>query len=231
MIILYNSKFYNMALLGQIAATSTGVINLDFVPEKLNVVDAVTGVTVFSTVTQLSLVQSGRQLANLTGTRIAAMARIQKYIAGAAQLLAEWLELALGRVNGSSTLTITHSNANAVLVYGVSSGFSPVLTNYVETSINANANQSFEGFDALVLSTPANIDRVNITFESGFNDDFTVPELKSLVGSSQNTDASGLLNGNILLPNLGAGTPAGIRTAIVFVNGTGACVVGVKRYV
>jgi len=45
--------------------------------------------------------------------------------------------------------------------------------------------------------------------------------LKSLVGSSQNTDASGLLNGNILLPNLGAGTPAGIRTAIVFVNGTG----------
>jgi hypothetical protein len=231
MIILHNSKFYNMALLGQIAATSTGVINLDFVPEKLNVVDAVTGVTVFSTVTQLSLVQSGRQLANLTGTRIAAMARIQKYIAGAAQLLAEWLELALGRVNGSSTLTITHSNANAVLVYGVSSGFSPVLTNYVETSINANANQSFEGFDALVLSTPANIDRVNITFESGFNDDFTVPELKSLVGSSQNTDAAGLLNGNILLPNLGAGTPAGIRTAIVFVNGSGACVVGVKRYV
>lgn len=220
-------KLYDMALLGTIGANTSGVINLDFVPEKLLIVDAVTNVSVFATVTQISLVQSGRQLINLTGTRIAANARFQKFIAGSAQLLGEWLELGFGRVNGSSTLTIAHTGANAIRIFGVSSGFSNTMANYVETSINANANQSFEGFSMLALSTPANIDRVNLTFTDGFNDDFTVDELRQLMGSTQNTDASGLLFGNICVPNIGMS----IARATVFVNGLGSCVVAVKRFV
>lgn len=214
-----------MALLGNIAANSTGVINLDFVPEQIVVVDSTTGIAVMQNVTQLSIVQSGRQLANLTGGRVGAFARLKKFIYGAAQLMGQWLEIAAGRVNGSTTITITHSTANAVNVYGVSSSFSDQLINYVETSINANANQSFDNFSALMLSTPNNIDRVNITFSDGFNDDFTVPELKALISTFQNTDADGLLNGNLAIPNIG------IRTAIVFVNSLGSCVVGVQRIV
>lgn len=169
-------------------------------------------------------------MGNLTQTRVSAFARLGAFIAGAAQLLSEWLTIGDGRNNGSSTITITHGNANPVDVYGVSNSFATQIVNYVETSINAFANQSFDDFNALVLSTPANIDRVNLTFADGFNDDFSVPELKALIGSAQNTNASGLLNGNLVVPNFLFGSNP-IRAAIVYVNGSGSCVVGVQRFV
>jgi hypothetical protein len=215
-----------MALLGTIAASSTGVINLDYVPEQLLIIDSATGLPDFANITSISLVQSGRQLASLTGARIAGMARLGSFLMDISALfMAESLELSKGRINGSATLTITNGAIVAVNIYGVSSGFSRDISNYVETSINANANQSFSNFDALLLSTPANIDRVNITFENGFNDDFKPEELKNLIGQMQNADGEGLLNGALVVPNVG------IATAIVFVNSTGTCVVGVKRTV
>lgn len=212
-------------LLQKIAAGGTAVINLDFVPERIMVVDDTTGLTAFANITQFSLVQSGRQLANLTGTRVAAFARLSNLIIGASQALAEGIALGLGRINGSATITLVSNSANILSVFGVSSGFSNVLANYVETSINANANQSFAGFNALLLSTPANIDRVNITMEpDGFNDDYTPQELRQLLGATQNTDTNGVLNGNLVVPG------SRVRNAIVFVNGTGNCVVGVQRF-
>ena len=219
-----------MALLGQIPAASTGVINLDFVPEKLLVVDSVTGVQAFGNVTALSIVNSGRQIATITGARAAGFARVGKFIAGAAQILAESLQLGAGRVSGSTTITITSNAANPLNVFGVSAAFSNLIANYVETSINANANQSFQGFSALLLSTPANVERVNLTFANGFNDDFSVSELRALIGEFQNSDASGQLNGALMVPNFVFGDNP-IQTAIVFVNGSGSCVVGVQRFV
>jgi len=214
-----------MALLGQ-APTGTSTINIDFIPENIAVIDSVTGLPAFATVTQLSIVSAGQQIANLTGARIAGFGRIGQFISGAAQLLGSWLQLALGRVNGSTTITITHANVATLQVFGVSSGFSNDVVNYVETSINANANQSFGNFEALILSTPANVDRVNITFADGFNDDFSVSELKAMVSSLQNTNADGLLNGGLLIPNLG-----NIVNCVVYINALGNCVVGVKRIV
>lgn len=214
-----------MALLGQIPATSTGVINLDYVPEQLLVVDATTGAFAFANVTALSLVQSGRQLATITGTRTGGMAKLGALINGSSQALTQLLELAKGRVNGSATLTITSNSANILNVYGFSSGFSRDMANYIETSINANANQSFSGFDALLLSTPANIDRVNITFADGFNDDFKPEELQAILGQLQNSENLGLLSGALVVANFGGQ----IANAVVYVNGSGSCVVGVKR--
>jgi len=223
---VYSSNaIYDMALLGQ-APTGTSTINIDFIPENIAVIDSVTGLPAFATVTQLSIVSAGQQIANLTGARIAGFGRIGQFISGAAQLLGSWLQLALGRVNGSTTITITHANVATLQVFGVSSGFSNDVVNYVETSINANANQSFGNFEALILSTPANVDRVNITFADGFNDDFSVSELKAMVSSLQNTNADGLLNGGLLIPNLG-----NIVNCVVYINALGNCVVGVKRIV
>jgi len=219
------NAIYDMALLGQ-APTGTSTINIDFIPENIAVIDSVTGLPALGVVTQLSIVSAGQQIANLTGARIAGFGRIGQFINGAAQLLGSWLQLALGRVNGSTTITITHANVATLQIFGVSSGFSNDVVNYVETSINANANQSFGNFEALILSTPANVDRVNITFTDGFNDDFSVPELKAMVSSLQNTNADGLLNGGLFIPNLG-----NILNCVVYINALGNCVVGVKRIV
>ena len=159
---------------------------------------------------------------NLTVARIAGFSRRGGNIYAASQGLAEWLRLAAGRVSGQATFVFTHTNVNPVNVYAVSSGMSDTVLVYSETSINANANQTFSGFDALLLSAPANIDRVNITFANGFNDDFTPAELRAWLGMSQNSDATGILNGALLVPG------EGVKSVTVFVNGLGNCVVGVS---
>lgn len=225
-----------MALIGTIGATSTQVFNLDFTPEKLLVIDTTTGLPAFANITALSIVNSGRQMANITGARVGGFARLGKMYNGFAAatpfnaLMAESLQSAGGRVSGSSTITITSNSANILNVYAVSGSMSDIIANYIETSINANANQSFTDFSALLLSTPANVDRVNITFANGFNDDFTMPELKALVGEFQNTNADGLLNGAVMVPNFVFGDNP-ISNAVVFVNSSGACVVGIQRFV
>jgi hypothetical protein len=218
-----------MALIGTIGVGATAVFNLDFCPEKLLVVDAVTGVQAFANITAFSLVNAGRQVGNITGARVAGMARVGKMINGASQILSESLQTGAGRVTGSTTITLTSNSANILNVFAVSGSFSNVITQYIETSINANANQSFTDFSALILSTPANVDRVNITFANGFNDDFTVSELRQLAGEFQNTNADGQLNGGLLVPNFVFGDNP-IQTAIVFVNGSGSCVVAIQRF-
>lgn len=219
-----------MARLGTIPANGNAVLNLDFMPERLLIVDAVTGVQAAASCSQISVVNSGRQVATITGTRIPAFARLGKQIAGAAQILAETIQLGAGRVTGSTQITIANSTANALNVFGVSSGFSNLIANYVESSINANANGSYENFAALLLSTPANVDRVNLTFSNGFNDDFNVDELRALLGEFQNTNANGQLEGNLVVPNFIWGDNP-IVTAVVFVNSNGNCVVGMQRFV
>lgn len=219
-----------MALLGTIPANSTGTINLNYVPEKLLITNQATGVQSFADVSSISIVNSGRQVATLTGKRVSGFARVAKYITGAAQLLAESLQLGGGKNSGATTITITNTSANVLNVFGVSASFSNVIANYVETSINANANQMFTDFSSLLLSAPVNVERVNITFSNGFNDDFTVSELRALVGEVQNTNNNAELDGNLLVPNFAFGENQ-MQSAIVFVNSSGACVVGVQRFV
>ena len=102
-----------MALIGTVGAGATAVINLDFVPEQIAVQTAA-GVSAFSDITSISVVNKGRQLVTLTGSRIRAMARVGSFINGAAQALAELLTLGAGRLNGSTTITIVNGGAACV---------------------------------------------------------------------------------------------------------------------
>lgn len=218
-----------MALLG-IYPAGTGVLTLEYMPEILVFVDTVTGNSATAAITSLSISNKGRQIATLSGPRIAGMARLSNFFNDPSQKIAEILRLGAGRASGSTTITFTHASANPIAVYGSSQDFSEMLANYIEGSINPNASQQFTDFNALILSAPATIDRVNLTFANRFNDDFTIQELRELLGAIQNTDTDGQLNGGIVIPNWAFGENP-IVSAMVYLNGTGSCVFAIQRFV
>jgi hypothetical protein len=214
-----------MAKIGTIPAGGLAVITLDHLPESLYI-QPVGALDSFEDVTSISVSQGGKQLVTLTDQqRIEAMAKIG--------LLSEGdqgsLRLALGRKNGSTTLQIQSSSASVTEVFAVSSGFSEFGYNYVEGSINPNANQSFSAFDAVVFTDFESIERVNITFidEDGnqFSDDFSTSELRSLFSYQQNVDTNGT-NAN-QLTIIGAG----IKNIVVYNSGASSVVYAVRSIV
>jgi hypothetical protein len=189
-----------MALIATIPASTNQVLTLDHLPEALLVVIAGSGGagTNFEGITNISASQSGRQLVTISSDeRIKACANIG-IISSPVGGNQGALFLAKGRKNGSVTLAINNGNTTPVEVYAVSSDFSEVGYNYVESSINPNANQSFANFDTLVIESPSQVARVNVTFRNGFNDDFSINELLTLSQFAQGTEPSGEV-GNCLI--------------------------------
>lgn len=205
-------------LLATIPANQVGTITLDYCPERLLLINGNTPADAndaFDDAGTISISHSGRQTVNIGAGRVPACAEL-KTLSGSVG----WLQLGLGRKNGSTTMQIQNLSATLpMFVFGASSGFSPVLYGYSETSINANANQTFIGFDALVFDDATAIERVQIKWSNGFVEDFAPLELQALLSIQMNSDADGQIEGKSALLGLG------IQEATVFANATNSLIV------
>jgi hypothetical protein len=217
-----------MALIGSIPATSSGVFNLDFLPEKLLI-----GTTNAATqsLTNLSVVCSGTQLFSITD--VARVTALAKFDSGAilsdpgvvdASTTASYLRLATGRINKATTITGTNGIASARNVYAASTCISNVARRAVEQSINASANATFDTFEALFFSG-TNILRAQITFANGFTDEYTVDELLAMYANYHVTDLEGKLEGLVCID---ADSGAGLISQVVLFNGSGGATVVLK---
>jgi hypothetical protein len=219
-----------MSLIGSIATTATGVFNLDFLPEYL-LIGAPNAPT--QSLTNLSVVTSGVQLMSITNVdRLTALA---KFDSGAIlddpatpgtvnSQTASYLKLSTGRVNKATTITGTNGSASTREVYAVSTNITNVARRAVEQSINANANATFNNFEALFF-LPANVLRAQITFENGFTDEFTVVELQALYAKYHLSDRDGNLE---TLVCIDADSGAGQISQVVLFNGSGGATVVLK---
>jgi len=219
-----------MSQIGSIAATSSNVFNLDFLPEYflVNGPDQST-----QRLTNFSVVTSGSQLMSITDvTRLTALA---KFDSGAIlddpatagtqnSRTASYLKLATGRINKATTITGTNGAAFSVDIFAASSNISNVARRAVEQSINPSANATFDNFEALIFDS-TNILRAQITFANGFTDEYSPAELKALYSRYHVSDLGGTLEG---LTCIDSDSGAGLISQVVLFAGSGAAVVVLK---
>jgi hypothetical protein len=217
-----------MALIGSIAATSSGVFNLDFLPEKL-LIESPSSANQF--LSNFSVVTSGVQLMSITN--VARLTALAKFDSGAIlsdpsaaneSMTASYLRLATGRINKATTITGTNGEVNPCSVYAASTNISNVARRAVEQSINPSANATFDNFEALFF-LPANVLRAQITFANGFTDEYTIAELKALYSNYHVSDFTGELQGLICID---ADSGAGLISQVVLFNGSGGTTVVLK---
>ncbi len=218
-----------MAQIGSIAATATGVFNLDFLPEYLLVGEPQNGQALSS----FSVVTGGIQLMSITDfNRLTALA---KFDSGAIldnpavptsdiSLTASYLKLATGRINKATTITGTNAAASSRNVFAASTNISNVARRAVEQSINPSANATFDNFEALFF-LPTNVLRAQITFANGFSDEYTPTELRALYSKYHISDEEGNLEG---LTCIDADSGAGLISQVVLFNGSGGSTVVLK---
>jgi hypothetical protein len=215
-----------MALIGSFAASSSGVFNLDFLPEKILIgsSDAAN-----QSLSNFSVVTSGVQLMSITDVN--RLTALSKFDSGAIltnepgdSTTTSYLRLATGRINKATTITGTNSIASAQDVYAASSNISNVARRAVEQSINPSANATFDNFECLIFSA-SNVLRAQITFANGFTDEYTVPELRALYAAYHVSDVAGTLEG---LTVIDADSGAGLISQVVIFNGSGGSTVVLK---
>jgi hypothetical protein len=132
--------------------------------------------------------------------------------------------LATGRINKATTITGTNGEVSAVSAYASSTNISNVARRAVEQSINASANATFDNFESLIFDS-TNILRAQITFANGFSDEYTTAELAALYANYHIADASGLLEGLMVIA---ADSGAGLISQVVLFNGSGGSTVVLK---
>jgi hypothetical protein len=215
-----------MALIGTFPASSSAVFNLDFLPEKFLLDGTATS---NQRLTQFSVVTSGVQLMSITS--VARLTALSKFDSGAVlsdepgnSMAASFLRLATGRINKATTITGTNGDASVVSAYASSTNISNVARRAVEQSINASANATFDNFESLIFDS-TNILRAQITFANGFSDEYTTAELAALYANYHIADASGLLEGLMVIA---ADSGAGLISQVVLFNGSGGSTVVLK---
>jgi len=204
-----------MSQIGNLIASSSSVFNLDFLPERLLIGAVDTDVPL----NQLSVVTSGVQLMSVTSaSRIRALAKFDEGgMLGADVKVSMWLRLAVGRVQKQTTINITNSGAGTEAVQAASTGVGEIGRTAVEQTINASANGTFEGFEALIFD-PTNVLRVQLLFANGFADEYTVQEIDALYAAYHVSDADGRIAG---LSCIDSETMAGEIVQATIYNGSG----------
>jgi hypothetical protein len=213
-----------MALIGTLAPSANTVFNLDYTPERLLIRQTQSGVNCSS----LSVVASGRQLMSVTNAqRITALAKFDGgAILGSAPspLVPQWIRLSIGRLQKSTTINITDASGFPTDVFAASTGLGDVSRLAVEQSINPSANATFDNFEALFFDS-TNVQRVVLTFDNGFTDEYSPQEIDALFAFYHSTDADGKLDG---LSCIDSESGAGSIVQAVIYNGSGGTTVVLK---
>lgn len=216
-----------MALIGAIAASSSAVFNLDFLPEYFLVGFPASA---NQSLSNFSVVTSGQQLMSITNVdRLTALA---KFDSGAIlddpntpgtanSTTASYIRLATGRINKATTITGTNGSASNRDIFAASTNISNIARRAVEQSINASANATFQNFEALFF-LGTDILRAQLTFANGYTDEYSVNELRALYAKYHVADSGGNLE---TLVCIDADSGAGLISQVVLFNGSGGATV------
>jgi hypothetical protein len=217
---------HKMSQIGTIPASAQGLINQNFVNQFIGINDP-------DAFAALRVAVSGQNTIALNNANlIEAFLQAFRALIGKgvdAQITQILLPIADGYLgNTQFDLTATDQSTNDVPVFGNSERMGDgLLTKCIQTQINAQSNQSFEGagFSALLFTPAANVDLIDITYENGFNDRLTIEEVQQRAQAL--TGSPTLAGGNVeVIYNF----DREIKRVVIYSNATGPVTVAPAFY-
>lgn len=212
-----------MPQIGSLANAASETYPLSYYPQFFQVGDPDNADT-FNGLTTIARGVTCMQLTDGAQIRMMMQLEAEVIAAGASTELGSRLWLSDGRIEGASSITIGNAGATTTAVYANSAfkSQSGMARSASVTPINANGNTAFMGFDFLAF-LPTNFSRASVTFENSWTEDMTAAELQGLFNANHPTEASGLVNGFIIVEGFRA--PVGYRVTeiTVFAGAGGAC--------
>ena len=208
-----------MSQIGNLANAASATYDLAYIPENIQVGDPDNA----DTFDGLTIVGRGVTLFQLTdGAQIRMLMQLEQEViaAGANTELGSRLTIADGRIDGASTITIGNAGATTTAVYQNSRGLSAAKNARIVnvTPVVQNGNVTFRNFDVIAF-LPANFSRAQVKFESGWVEEMSAAELQGLYMANRNAEASGLVNGFVVVEGYRA--PVGFKVVEITIFSTG----------
>lgn len=206
-----------MSKIGNIVATGSVTLNPSYLPQFLQIGT----VTDSATITGLSISARGQTIIDVSDERFIELAfklESKGLFAGNTTTLGKSLLLSTGRIEGQSVITIDQAvTTETSAVYEHSTGKSPnnLVRRLVVSPVIALGNLRFSNQDYIAFN-PSNVTKVQITFENGFNDEFSTDELAGMYNLQYPAEGDGLVAAQLVLPFLRAEAGFRIKEAIVY---------------
>jgi hypothetical protein len=169
-----------MSQIGTIPASAQGLINQNFVNQFISFGDP-------DAFAALRIAVSGNNTIALNNANL-----IEAFVQAFRALIGKGVDAQITNVlvpvadgylgNTQFDLTATDQSTNDVPVFGSSEQMgSGLLTKAIQTQINAQSNQSFQGdgFSALLFTPAANVDQIDVTYKGGFSNILTIEEIQA----------------------------------------------------
>lgn len=120
------------------------------------------------------------------------------------------LKIATGQIAKATNYRLTNAGATTPAILAASTAPNGVPIVAGTKTINASSNEYFQKFSALFIQTPANVQSIDVDFNNGHRQTYTVIDIDSLFAMTRPSEADGRLGGVSVIDNTG-GIIKGVR--------------------
>lgn len=109
--------------------------------------------------------------------------------------------VATGKINRNTTIRLTNSGVTTPAIRVFSDNQSGVPFIAAVKGINANSFEDFSRFSALIIDTPANVNNIEVNFNDGHRETWTVQDADAYFAITNQAEADGRLGGCTIIDN------------------------------
>lgn len=109
--------------------------------------------------------------------------------------------VATGKINRNTTIRLTNAGATTPAVRIFSDNQTGVPFIAAVKGINANSFEDFNRFSALIIDTPANVNNIEVNFNDGHRETWSVQDADAYFAISNQAESDGRLGGCTVIDN------------------------------
>lgn len=205
---------------GSLTASGDTIINLPFVPQYLLIGTVDTPLTI----TKLSVSIEGNEQTNISGLALikAFSQWMMEGMLGADVKVGQIIKIADGKILGKDCqIQVTNGSATTPTYYAFGDRNGSTGIKAGMSTIQASSNKLYNAFGALMFAS-TNIEYAQITWNNGYTDKLTIPEMRALFVMNNVSDADGELSAITVIDNLNSTDDArGQIASVDLYNGSG----------
>ena len=197
-----------MPKIGTLANAASQTFDLSYLPQFIQIAEP----DLDFNITSLNIQARGRSIINLSAAaQIETLFKLENQViaAGASTDLARRLMLAMGRIEGQTTITAVNSAATTPDVFANSLGkntLNNMARSVAVSPVVASGNNGFKNFDVIYM-LPTNVERVDVQYANDFVESLTPEELAGNYAATHPSEADGYVNGFVVIDGYRATIP------------------------